>query len=247
MRCGPGLFVLLLTTLLAGACAGHRSLRIDQLPEAGTGDLAFRLVWQGQSDLDLHVVDPAGARYWYVEPLGSGATGRLDVDCNRTSDALCERPVENVYWAQGTAPEGVYQAWAVAHSVLPAEAPLAAQLLVLAGREVRFEESATFSERGGVLGPLEVHLDARGRITDIGPASFESRRRDYRCADGFEFAPLHTPQGFDLEVADQTASAYLSRSPTGMVLSTDFAHAMLGEGPATVFVDGVGHSDCQVQ
>jgi len=34
------------------ACSAHR--------EAGTRDIAFRLVWDGQSDLDLYVEDPAG-------------------------------------------------------------------------------------------------------------------------------------------------------------------------------------------
>jgi hypothetical protein len=112
---------------LLAACTLHR--------KAGTGDVAFRLAWEGESDLDLIVQDPAGD----CINFGSGTSptgGLLDVDCNSGSGRLCPAPVENVYWPQGSAPSGRYLFWAHAHVLIPAEAPLSYQLQVLRGTEV---------------------------------------------------------------------------------------------------------------
>jgi hypothetical protein len=112
---------------LLAACTLHR--------QAGTGDVAFRLAWEGESDLDLIVQDPAG----HCINFGSGTSptgGLLDVDCNSGSGRLCPAPVENIYWPHGSAPSGRYLFWAHAHALIPAEAPLSYQLQVLRGTEV---------------------------------------------------------------------------------------------------------------
>lgn len=112
---------------LLAACTLHR--------QAGTGDVAFRLAWEGESDLDLIVQDPAG----HCINFGTGTSpsgGLLDVDCNSGSGRLCPAPVENIYWPRGSAPSGRYLFWAYAHALIPAEAPLPFQLQVLRGTEV---------------------------------------------------------------------------------------------------------------
>ena len=97
-----------------------------------TGDISFRLHWQGDYDLDLHVKDPNGVSTGVPNPTTqspqemldafkqqleaeSGADisrrGILDVDCNASPMALCDEPIENIYWPKGSAPTGVYEAW----------------------------------------------------------------------------------------------------------------------------------------
>ncbi len=106
----------------------------------GTGDVSFRLVWEGSADLDLHVTDPLGrhtgvalaaARGTPAEQLeaaraalaaqiareqdGVEATGPpegiLDIDCNGSQHRICPAPIENVYWPIGTAQRGDYVFW----------------------------------------------------------------------------------------------------------------------------------------
>lgn len=140
----PLLLALLLPPLLAG-CSAHR--------EAGTGDVAFRLVWDGQTDLDLLVVDPSGECVFFANDHSpTGAI--LDVDCNAGTDRLCEHPIENVFWPVGTAPAGQYRIWVRAHGLIPAEAPLPYRLLVLHGVEPAWSRQATVEEPGELHGPF---------------------------------------------------------------------------------------------
>lgn len=116
-------------------------------PTAGTGDVAFRLLWEGRSDLDLHVQDPTGERIFFGERrVESG--GVLDVDCNGASDRLCRHPIENVFWPEGRAPEGLYRFWVRAHYVDPSESPVAFQLQVLRGEEVVSWRRGTLAANG---------------------------------------------------------------------------------------------------
>lgn len=149
------LLALLPASLLLAGCTAHR--------QAGTGDVAFRLIWDGTSDLDLLVEDPGGACIYYGEresPLG----GLLDVDCNAGTDRLCEHPVENVYWPTATAPPGRYRVWVRAHALLPAEAPLAYELQVLHGTRVSWRHRGTMDEHQELHGPF-VHTFPGGEVT----------------------------------------------------------------------------------
>ncbi len=105
----------------------------------GTGDISFRLHWEGDLDLDLHVVDPLD-RHTGMTVFASTGTpedqlsairealaarieaernggpdappaGILDVDCNASPNQICVRPIENVFWPAGTAPHGRYAFW----------------------------------------------------------------------------------------------------------------------------------------
>src|SRR4029077_12655508 len=126
------------------SCAVHR--------RAGTGDVAFRLLWDGVSDLDLFVEDPAGGCIYFAHP-GSDAGGILDIDCN--SGTQCAHPIENVYWPAGSAPEGTYTYWIYANSLLGSETPLPFEVQVLRGPTVALRHQGTIQEVGGKFGPLD--------------------------------------------------------------------------------------------
>lgn len=83
---------------------------VRRLRAAGAqfGDPQFSLMWNNLNDLDLHVIDPAGAHISYRN-RESPSGGALDVDAN--ADFMTERPVENIYWPPGHAPRGDYQVY----------------------------------------------------------------------------------------------------------------------------------------
>lgn len=138
--------------LLVG-CSGHR--------RAGTGDLAFRLLWEGMSDLDLFVVDPAGECIAFGSRL-SASGGALDVDCNAGTGWMCTHPIENVYWPPGKAPAGEYAFWVHAHSLIPAEAPLAFELRLYLGTRVAWRHDGVLREHDEVQGAFLYRYSARG-------------------------------------------------------------------------------------
>lgn len=140
---------LLALTLLAAGCRS--------LPAAGTGDVAFRLLWQGESDLDLHVEDPSGEHLFYGQREAASG-GRLDVDCNAGTGRRCPRPIENVFWPEGTAPKGSYRVWVRAHAVYPEEAPVSCEVLVLEGERVRARVPGRLLANGDRLGPFSLEL-----------------------------------------------------------------------------------------
>ncbi len=71
------------------------------------GDLQFALNWDTETDVDLHVIDPAGEMVFYGNPL-SASGGTLDLDSNAscTIDGIQN---ENVIWEADNAPSGEYQ------------------------------------------------------------------------------------------------------------------------------------------
>ncbi len=72
---------------------------------ARTGELQISLVWDGKSDLDLHVTCPDGKEIYFASPVGCGGT--LDVDMNNAKHS--ETPVENIFWPQGQVPRGKFK------------------------------------------------------------------------------------------------------------------------------------------
>jgi len=134
-----------LLPLLAAGCSATR--------RAGTGDVAFRLVWDGTSDLDLLVEDPGGTCIFWGR-RESPLRGVLDVDCNAGTQRVCDHPIENVFWPTGVAPTGTYRVWVRAHALLPAEAPLAYQLQVLHGTTVSWTHRGAMTEHQELRGPF---------------------------------------------------------------------------------------------
>ena len=69
----------------------------------GTGDVQVTLWWEtDMTDLDLHVIDPAGSRIFFNVPA-SASGGSLDLD---DTDGFGP---ENIFWPTDGAPSGPYQ------------------------------------------------------------------------------------------------------------------------------------------
>lgn len=78
----------------------------------GTGDVQATLRWNGDADLDLHVIDPDGVEI-YFENVVSPSGGTLDVDMVPDCGVARSGNVENVFWPEGGSIAGVYQAYVV--------------------------------------------------------------------------------------------------------------------------------------
>ena len=77
----------------------------------GTGDVQVTLLWRGDDDLDLHVIDPQSNELYYQNPsVPSGGT--LDHD-DRAGCGLGGNHAENGFWPTGGAPTGNYQVYVV--------------------------------------------------------------------------------------------------------------------------------------
>jgi hypothetical protein len=72
----------------------------------GTGDVQVTLAWDADSDVDLHVVDPAGEEIYYSRRR-SASGGELDLDSNAACRVDGVRN-ENITWPVGRAPRGTY-------------------------------------------------------------------------------------------------------------------------------------------
>ena len=108
------------------------SLPGDQV--LGTGDVQVTLRWQGQADLDLHVIDPEGQEVWFASPQ-SASGGTLDVDANGECEGL-PRPVENIFWPTRGAPRGMYQVKVVLFQLCESTAPTDYQVTITLDGEV---------------------------------------------------------------------------------------------------------------
>jgi hypothetical protein len=129
MRFQTGCFAVaacLVLPLLAGCASAHRP---------GTGDIAFRLYWQGEEDLDLHVVEPSGAEIYFLQRKAESG-GELDVDCNAAPDRICWTPIENVFWPVGKAADGDYVYWVDMFQAAQAKQEVPFTLQVLLGEHV---------------------------------------------------------------------------------------------------------------
>jgi hypothetical protein len=77
-----------------------------------TGDVSFRLTWDGPQDLDLYVKEPDGTIIYFGNKGPTATQGQLDVDSNVGCSVRDESPTENVFWPVGQAPTGTYEFWA---------------------------------------------------------------------------------------------------------------------------------------
>jgi hypothetical protein len=82
----------------------------DRLKREGgaTGELRISLLWNNTNDLDLHVIPPSGEELSFSHKK-SQCGGELDVDMNVNGGSASKTPIENVYWAHGSAPKGHYK------------------------------------------------------------------------------------------------------------------------------------------
>ncbi|HSG39723.1 MAG TPA: hypothetical protein VLE27_08815 [Thermoanaerobaculia bacterium] len=157
-------FALLIASLTF-ACSANRPAATGGV-EPGTGDIAFRLLWQGMSDLDLYVYDPAGNCVFFANPKSeTGAI--LDIDCNGASDRVCESPIENVYWPASTAPAGTYTYWIQANSMVLTEGPVPFELQLLRGDRIVWSRKGSIQEQRGSVGPFAYAFAAGKSATPV--------------------------------------------------------------------------------
>lgn len=120
--------------------------------QLGTGELTFRLAWTGRADLDLHVRSPLGEKIWFMGRT-SESGGELDFDCNATPEAICEDPVENIYWVRGRAPDGEYEYRVQLVSPHADPIPVRFRVVVLEEGEIVETREGELSEPHSTAGP----------------------------------------------------------------------------------------------
>lgn len=82
--------------------------RVEQAGGQYAGvDFRASLIWDTYDDLDLHVIAPSGEEIYYSNK-NSRCGGMLDVDRN-AGRLETRKPVENIRWLLGSAPEGNYK------------------------------------------------------------------------------------------------------------------------------------------
>ena len=103
---------------------------------AQSSDVQVSLMWNNYNDLDLHVVCPSGERI-HGGNKNSDCGGELDVDANVRAET--RKPVENVFWEEGSAPAGKYQVYVhyyKKHKKRRSKDPTKFQLIVNAGSDL---------------------------------------------------------------------------------------------------------------
>ncbi len=121
------------------------------IPEGlGGGDIQATLQWTGGSDMDLHVIDPAGEEIYYSARTSSSG-GELDRDAIPSCDAP-ENNVENIFWPPGGAPSGEYSVFVYAFRTC--DAPQTVQLTVQAGGQIIHQQTYTLAATGDSTPPF---------------------------------------------------------------------------------------------
>ena len=155
---------LLLLALAATSLACSAHAPVGTQPQ--TGDLSFRLLWEGDADLDLHVFEPGGRHVGFMQPRVSevglsldevmelarnpSESGVLDIDCNASPHEICPAPIENVFWPVGAALPGEYRVWVQLFRASSDGQPVSYRLEVREGRRVRRVIREELAEAGRV-------------------------------------------------------------------------------------------------
>ena len=103
---------------------------------AKSSDVQVSLMWNNYNDLDLHIVCPSGERL-HGGNKTSACGGILDVDANVRAET--RKPVENVFWPEGTAPGGQYHVYVhyyKKHNKRRSKDPTSFQIMVNSGGEM---------------------------------------------------------------------------------------------------------------
>lgn len=128
-----------------------------------TGEIRISLLWNNTNDLDLHVTPPSGEEISFSHKR-SKCGGLLDIDMNVSGTS--NTPIENVFWAHGSAPRGNYRVRVKQYRCRDGQNDTPFRVEVLAGGEVThfeqtisgetIEQVVTFNYAGPV--PMEIPL-----------------------------------------------------------------------------------------
>jgi hypothetical protein len=112
---------------------------VRRLRERGAqfGDPQLSLMWNNINDLDLHCIEPGGAHIFYRNRRSEQTGGELDVDANADPLNRTNRPVENIYWRPGKAPQGTYEVYVHHYANHGAPDPTPYTLRIVANGRVR--------------------------------------------------------------------------------------------------------------
>ncbi|GBC92731.1 hypothetical protein HRbin15_01208 [bacterium HR15] len=112
---------------------------VRRLRERGAqfGNPQLSLMWNNTNDLDLHCIEPTGVHIWFRNRRSERTGGELDVDANADPTRLTERPVENIYWTPGNAPQGEYEVYVHHFANHGAPDPTSYTLRIVANGRVR--------------------------------------------------------------------------------------------------------------
>lgn len=113
----------------------------------GTGDVQATLIWSGDSDMDLHVVEPNGEETFYSSP-SSSTGGSLDHDDIPSCGVNTGDHVENIFWPQGQAPRGEYRAYVHFFRACAEGASQSVQLTVRVNGQVVVSQAVTLTGGG---------------------------------------------------------------------------------------------------
>jgi Ca-activated chloride channel family protein len=164
---------------------------------AQSGDIRVSLLWNNRNDLDIHVVGPRQEEIFYGHPQDA-AGGFLDVDMNVNGEST--KPVENVFWAQGKAPQGQYRVFVQNYDYHERKRePTAFQVEIKNGSEYSHFEGT---------------VSGKGRDSDTGVCTFEYKGASalkqekaliYQLAEsyrqmGISISTLGVGVGFDVEL-----------------------------------------------
>ncbi|MDR3173593.1 MAG: hypothetical protein LBU19_05020, partial [Treponema sp.] len=170
----------------------------SRLARAGaqSGDIRVSLIWNNRNDLDIHVVNPLQEEIYYAHSRDA-AGGFLDVDMNVAGETT--KPVENIFWAPGSAPQGQYRVFVQNYQYHEKEEPTAFQVEIKNGNEYSYFEGI---------------LSGEGKASNTDVCTFEYKgetalKREkaliYQLAEsylqmGISISTLGVGVGFDLEL-----------------------------------------------
>lgn len=113
--------------------------------ELGTGDVQATLIWSGDSDMDLHVIEPNGEEISYTSKLSSTG-GALDHDDIPTCGSGAGDHVENIFWPTGEAPPGSYNVFVRFYNACVDGSSQSVQLTVRVNGQVVISQAITLTE-----------------------------------------------------------------------------------------------------
>jgi Ca-activated chloride channel family protein len=176
----------------------------SRLTQAGaqSGDVRVSLIWNNRNDLDLHIITPRGEEIFYARTMDSTG-GMLDVDMNVRGEST--KPVENIFWGPGGAPQGTYRVIVQNYAFHESDmAPYPFQIEI---------------KNGNQYSHFEGTISGTGRASNVEVTSFEYRgasalRQEkaliYQLAEshrqmGITTTTLGVGVGFDLELMQTLA------------------------------------------
>ena len=113
----------------------------------GSGDVQATLIWSGDSDVDLHVVEPDGEETMFSSKESSTG-GQLDHDDIPSCGIETGTHVENIFWPVDLAPPGQYIVYVQFYNACVAGSSQSVQLTVLVNGVVVISEAITLVDDG---------------------------------------------------------------------------------------------------